>query len=158
MAHTDISPGQYIKVGNIYKLNDFNRARFIRWNIKKNKPCGYYVDKNPGKNRSPEEYKYAEQSEKVDVYSLGNIFYMLLQREWPFSDVTDAETKKLVKDGYRPSFDADIWNSTDPSDIALKEAMLMCHEQDPRERASARQVEKYLRKQLRKLYPDSLEW
>lgn len=65
MAHTDISPGQFIKVGSTYKLNDFNRARFIRWNEQKNEPCGYSVDKNPGRNRSPEEYQYELQSEKV---------------------------------------------------------------------------------------------
>ena len=65
MAHTDISPGQFIKIGNRYKLNDFNRARFLRWNVKKNETCGYYVDRNPGRNRSPEEYNYRLQSEKV---------------------------------------------------------------------------------------------
>lgn len=65
MAHTDISPGQFIKIGKRYKLNDFNRARFLRWNVEKNEPCGYYVDRNPGRNRSPEEYNYRLQSEKV---------------------------------------------------------------------------------------------
>lgn len=65
MAHTDISPAQFIKVGRTYKLNDFNRARFIRWNKQKNEPCAYNVNKNPGRNRSPEEYKYDPQSEKV---------------------------------------------------------------------------------------------
>lgn len=65
MAHTDISPGQFIKIGHRYKLNDFNRARFLRWNVMKNEACGYYVDRNPGRNRSPEEYNYRLQSEKV---------------------------------------------------------------------------------------------
>lgn len=70
IAHTDISPQQFIKIRElngsyIYKLSDFNRVRFIRWSRKKNKPCGYYVDRNPGTNRSPEEYGYKLQSEKV---------------------------------------------------------------------------------------------
>ena len=65
VAHTDINPGQFIKVGNRYKLSDFNRARLLRWNVKKNKACGYKVGRNPGTNRSPEEYKYQFQSEKV---------------------------------------------------------------------------------------------
>lgn len=74
IAHTDISPQQFIKMRNkdtggfIYKLNDFNRVRFIRWSKRKNKPCGYHVDKNPGTNRSPEEYEYKLQSEKVCVH------------------------------------------------------------------------------------------
>ena len=90
IAHTDITPGQFVLVDGVYKLNDFNRARFIRWSREEDRPCGYYVGKNPGKvcsmrshkarfrsatlttlrchnyqNRSPEEYKYEEQTEKV---------------------------------------------------------------------------------------------
>ena len=82
------------------------------------------------------------------MYSLGNIFYMLLQKDWPFREVEEKEAKRLVKDGYRPSFDAAVWNSTDPIDIVLKEAMIMSHEQAPEDRASARQIETYLRSHL----------
>jgi len=32
----------------MYRLNDFNRARFLLWNRKMNEPCGYYVGNNPG--------------------------------------------------------------------------------------------------------------
>jgi hypothetical protein len=74
VAHTDITPGQFIKVGNTFKLGDFNRARLLRWNVKKNKPCGYNVGRNPGRNRSPEEYKYETQTEKA---SEGKGFYMI---------------------------------------------------------------------------------
>ena len=74
MAHTDISPGQFIKVGDRYKLNDFNRARFLRWNVKKDEPCGYYVDRNPGRNRSPEVYSYKLQSEKVWLTFVASFF------------------------------------------------------------------------------------
>lgn len=155
IAHTDITPGQFIKVGNRYKLSDFNRARFLRWNVKKDEPCGYRVEHNPGRNRSPEEYRYALQSEKVDVYSLGNIYYMLLQKEWPFMDVDEKEARKLVKQGYRPSFDTEVWNSTDPVDQALKEAMFMCHEQEPEDRASAQQIETYLKEKLLELFPNT---
>lgn len=73
VAHTDISPNQYIKVNNIYKLNDFNRARFIPYttavstNSSSNTStaCSYHIGNNPGKNRAPEEYKLEPQSEKV---------------------------------------------------------------------------------------------
>ena len=51
IAHTDITPGQFILIDGMYKLNDFNRARFIRWNKAENKPCGYHVGNNPGKVR-----------------------------------------------------------------------------------------------------------
>ena len=65
MAHTDISPSQFIKVGEVYKLNDFNRARFLPWSRRDQKICPYRVASNPGKFRSPEEYKYEDQTEMV---------------------------------------------------------------------------------------------
>lgn len=82
---------------------------------------------------------------------------MLLQGEYPFED-TDAETaQKLVVDGHRPSIYVDVWNSTDPIDQALKEIMIRCHEQDPIDRPSAREVETYLTGMVRKLDPGRLE-
>ena len=89
VAHTDISPTQFVKVaGNRFKLNDFNRARFLRWKQSTQDVCPFQVGKNPGKNRSPEEYTPKEPlTEKIDIYSLGNVFYMLLQKEYPFNDV-----------------------------------------------------------------------
>ena len=65
IAHTDISPGQFVRVGNIFKLNDFNRARFLRTNVTDGGICAFEVGNNPGKNRSPEEYKYEPETEKV---------------------------------------------------------------------------------------------
>jgi hypothetical protein len=77
IAHTDISPSQFIQIDGIYKLNDFNRARFLRWNDEKDKACPYSVGKNPGKNRSPEEYAYKPQSEKVSTWRRSIFFYRL---------------------------------------------------------------------------------
>ena len=68
VAHTDIAPGQFVKVKDIYKLNDFNRARFIRWSRSKNKACTFTVANNAGTNRSPEEYKYIEEDEMVSLF------------------------------------------------------------------------------------------
>ena len=47
------APGQYLLVNGTFKLNDFNRARFMRWDVKSNKPCGYTVANNPGVFRAP---------------------------------------------------------------------------------------------------------
>ena len=56
IAHTDITAGQFVFIGDghskgIFKLNDFNRCRFLLWNEKENKPCGFYVGSNPGSVR-----------------------------------------------------------------------------------------------------------
>jgi hypothetical protein len=65
IAHADITLGQFISVNGTIKLHDFNRARFIAWNATSNAPCPYYIANNPGFMRSPEEYKYEPQTEKV---------------------------------------------------------------------------------------------
>lgn len=54
VAHTDISPNQFVKVGNMFKLNDFNRARLLTKNITTQELCTYREGTNRGKNRSPE--------------------------------------------------------------------------------------------------------
>ena len=50
MAHADITPSQfvYVKETGTYKLNDFNRCRFIPINNKTNELCPYFVGNNPG--------------------------------------------------------------------------------------------------------------
>lgn len=83
---------------------------------------------------------------------------MLLQEEWPFQDIADdTEAQELVIKGVRPSFDESVWKSTDFIDQALKEAMIMCHQQNATIRASARQVESFLIGKLEKLFRGSFE-
>ena len=82
---------------------------------------------------------------------------MLLQEEWPFFDVPLEHAYELVKNGTRPSIYEDIWYSTDPIDVTLKEAMIMCHEHKPERRVSARTVERYLVNKMRHLDPEYLD-
>jgi serine/threonine protein kinase len=48
MAHTDISPQQFLYIDGIYKLTDFNRVRFIPKNEDTGEACPYRVSNNPG--------------------------------------------------------------------------------------------------------------
>lgn len=41
IVHGDIKADQFVLIDGIYKLNDFNRGRFMRWNIEEEKPCGF---------------------------------------------------------------------------------------------------------------------
>lgn len=82
---------------------------------------------------------------------------MLLQGVEPFNELKSEEAIKLVVKGMRPTIYEDVWNSTDLVDQTLIEAMIMCHAQKPRDRATARQVETYLKTQMRKLDPGRLE-
>lgn len=53
IAHTDIDIDQFVYVDSaeMYKLNDFNRARFIGWNKDKNVLCSFHFGLNGGKVR-----------------------------------------------------------------------------------------------------------
>jgi hypothetical protein len=48
ISHGDFAAKQFIKVKGVYKLNDFNRGRFIRWDKEKKEPCPYTIGKNDG--------------------------------------------------------------------------------------------------------------
>lgn len=76
--------------------------------------------------------------------------------ETPFEDEDSKKVRKLVMKGVRPSVYVDVWNSTDPIVQSLKEAMIMCHEQDPVKRATAREVETHLKSKLEELDPGRL--
>ena len=45
----DITPTQFIMIDGRYKVNDFNRCRFMRVNTTDNSECGFKVGMNPGK-------------------------------------------------------------------------------------------------------------
>eukprot|EP00591_Stephanopyxis_turris_P011789 CAMPEP_0195511144 /NCGR_PEP_ID=MMETSP0794_2-20130614/3576_1 /TAXON_ID=515487 /ORGANISM="Stephanopyxis turris, Strain CCMP 815" /LENGTH=283 /DNA_ID=CAMNT_0040638693 /DNA_START=704 /DNA_END=1555 /DNA_ORIENTATION=- len=151
MAHTDIQEGQFVLIDGVFKLNDFNRCRFLRRNRKTNEVCGYEVGHNPGTFRSPEEYRYDVQTEKVDIYSMGNIFYLLLTGKYPFYNMkptSDKKLKKMIAKGEKPYIPSDLKHSHDPADVALIKAMEMCHILDPVKRAGAREVATLLDKAL----------
>ncbi|KAI2509766.1 protein tyrosine kinase [Fragilaria crotonensis] len=107
MAHTDIKPDQWILVSSSssksmssshtgtsssddskndittpplfqYQLGDFNRARFLTWDTVNNETCPFHVNVNGGPWRSPEEYNHENQTEKGDIWSLGNVLYFLI--------------------------------------------------------------------------------
>ena len=48
ITHGDFASKQYIRVNGVYRLNDFNRGRFLRWNPKKQETCTYTIGNNDG--------------------------------------------------------------------------------------------------------------
>ena len=103
---------------------------------------------NKGKFRSPEEYLYIGETEAVDTYSMGNIFFVLLTGTYPFPEKSKKEVKKAVANGERPKFSERLLNNPDPNERALIDAARMCWVQDPKERASAREVQLFLQSKL----------
>ena len=151
IAHTDISTDQFISINGdgYYQLNDFNRARFLRQNTHdKTANCPFTVKSNKGKFRSPEEYLALPETEAVDNYSMGNIFFVLLTGTYPFPDKTKKEVKILVGEGERPSIAQRLLTSSDQNEQALIAAAKMCWAQNPNDRASSRQVQLFLESKL----------
>lgn len=151
VAHTDISTGQFISIkgDDVFKINDFNRGRLLRRNTENNTVCAFQVKSNKGRFRSPEEYLYQPETEKIDVYSMGNIFWVLLHGYYPFEKISRKATKRAVSRGQRPEFHESFIFNTDANIQALVEAAKMCWTQDPRDRASAREVQHFLQSKLK---------
>jgi len=146
LSHTDIATDQFLLIDSIYKLNDFNRARYIRWDSHKNEPCQFYIRNNPGKNRSPEEYSYKYLTEKIDVYSLGNVIWSILNISPLFADIKSSEVAELVKKGETPPILQDSWQD---EELAIIDVLKMCWKYDSKERASSKDVELFLRKKMK---------
>ena len=149
IAHTDLKPNQWISLHGKYMLNDFNRARLLSWDVKAKEPCGFKVGKNSGIWRSPEEYRYDEENEKVDVWTLGNVLYFLLMREPPWLDVSPNQVHEQVMQGARPIINSNaILISDNPFDVAMRDAMDACFIFDPRDRPGAQAVADILKKAM----------
>lgn len=143
-AHTDITTDQYLSIGDDnFILNDFNRMRAIGWDKAKDESCGFTISNNPGNWRSPEEYRYDPETEKVDIYSAGNILYQVLTLQEPFEleGWSEKQVHKAVMKGDRPHISHSMYrDSDDPKIQALVRAIDLCWKQDPRERPTAREV------------------
>ncbi|KAL9191463.1 hypothetical protein ACHAXT_001169 [Thalassiosira profunda] len=146
IAHTDITPSQFIHINGKWKMNDFNRCRFMRLYKGDDSACGFYVGANPGKFRAPEEYNYEEENEMIDIYSMGNIFYTLIAGEMPFEGQKESKAQKKVMDGERPKIPEEVLESDDPAIQALVSATKKCWEQKPEDRPSAASIRDELKK------------
>lgn len=91
------------------------------------------------------------ETEKIDVYSMGNIFYTLLTEKWPFNGMDSEDAQRKVKHGKRPQIPVRLRDSKDPAVRAMLMAMTMSWRQDPEERATALEVKNFLETQLRAL-------
>lgn len=148
LTHTDVTSDQFLYLDGMFKLNDFNRARFIRWNEKEEKPCTFEISKSPGKFRSPEEYEYIGLTEKIDIFQMSNIFFYIWTGVESWDDSSRKAAPKQVRKGKLPPLPKKLQHSTHPIDKAFKRILKMTQVFDPKKRATAQQVELFLRKKL----------
>jgi serine/threonine protein kinase len=143
IVHADLQAKQYLVdslTGKIY-LNDFNRCRFMtKMNSTESggndtsspESCPLYIPTAPGSARAPEEYDMAPLSEKLDIYSAGNILYGIITGHRPWSDERGKHVRALVNDTIR--------NAAGTVDADLTRLLDRVYEHDPTKRASAGEV------------------
>lgn len=145
LVHFDINPGNVISIGGTLKLNDFNISVWRKWNSKTQKPCTFPpIFPNP-QWRSPEEAKKTLYlDEKVDVFSMGHIFFRLICGKSPWGKLDNNPTKEeihaSVLQGKLPHIPSKVTKSDNPIIIAIREAMMKAYTNDPKERPSARSI------------------
>ncbi|KAL7438854.1 hypothetical protein ACHAXM_006439 [Skeletonema potamos] len=162
LVHYDLNPRNIaiVKRGKP-KLNDFNVAEFLMWNPKTNTKCGFEGRFKEPWWRAPEEMQvqmveYSNPpplTEKVDVYSLGNILYELLTTHSPWGKMMKErqdEVRPKVARGELPKLPPpyDTLTLKDPALKALKDAMYKCLRLNPEDRPSAGEIAEELAEAL----------
>lgn len=82
---------------------------------------------------------------------MGNILYCILTLRYPFEHVKAKEVSQKVMEGERPEIPPQILNSTDPYDQTMLKAIEMSWVHDQTQRASAREIQKFILATLKRL-------
>uniref|UniRef100_A0A7S1D763 Protein kinase domain-containing protein n=1 Tax=Cyclophora tenuis TaxID=216820 RepID=A0A7S1D763_CYCTE len=157
-VHLDINPANVMSIGGTLKLNDFNIGILLRWNTTSNTQCGFPAQYPNPQWRSPEEARNEQNlTEKVDVFSMGHIFFRLICGHEPWNKLepggrpSKEEVNEKVQRGELP-FIPDHIRHTDNEEVAvIRDAMLRCYAFDPTQRPSARDIANSLESALGEL-------
>ena len=146
-VHLDVNPANVVVVGKTLKLNDFNIGIPLKKNKETGKTCGFPAQYPNPQWRSPEESREQDDlTEKVDVFSLGHIFFRLICGHEPWNKLEPGgrpekeEVLKKVKKGILPFIPEEVLKSEDREIQIIRNAMLKCYNVDPDERPSARAI------------------
>jgi serine/threonine protein kinase len=148
IIHADLQAKQYLVdsvTGDIY-LNDFNRCRFVTKKenvITSNsslEACPVYIPTSPGSSRSPEEYDSSPLTEKLDVYSAGNILFGIITGERPWGGQRGKHIKSSIQRGDRPEINETVRDAVGTVDAELTRLLDRVYEGDPTKRASAHEI------------------
>eukprot|EP00536_Pseudo-nitzschia_multiseries_P001573 jgi/Psemu1/234753/estExt_Genewise1.C_190226 len=157
-VHLDVNPANVVSVNQTLKLNDFNIGIIRQWNTTSNEACGFPTQYPNPQWRSPEEARNEQHlTEKVDIFSLGHIFFRLICGHEPWNKLepggrpTKEEINEKVQRGDLPHIPESVMNSDDPEIVAIRAAMLKCYRFDPTQRPSARKIANTLDRALEKL-------
>lgn len=122
IAHLDIKPDQWIRMNGKYLFQDFNLARFLSWNPKQRKNCGWSTGWQGGRYHAPEQYtKDAPLTNKADVHALGAALFFLLTKRQPSRGKERWQVTKILSNGgVLKLTDPVVLNSTHPFDVTVR--------------------------------------
>jgi len=157
-VHLDINPANVVVVGNTLKLNDFNIGIILRKNKKTGKTCGFPAQYPNPQWRSPEESREQNDlTEKVDIFSMGHIFFRLICGHEPWNKLEPGgrpekeEVLAKVKRGTLPYIPDEVMKTEDREIQLIRDAMLKCYTADANKRPSARAIADELDSALKKM-------
>lgn len=146
IAHVDVQAGQFFRGRDgLIKLVDYNRAEALLYDTKADKYCKF-VNGPPaeGMFRAPEENIDAPLTEKIDIFSLGNVFYSVLTGIMVHvSRSSDDAHRRIVNGETEPIADFYYGN---PSTAALAEVIELCWTYDADERPTIFEIVRLLEK------------
>ena len=131
------------------QIGDFNQAILLRRNATApDEACTFRAIVNDGVTRSPEEYRHANLTRAVDVWSFGSVLYHLLTgiRAWSRAGMKKDAVQAAILAGGLPDLGSDLrrGGGDTPVDALLLEALAMCQAYNVTDRATARDVAGFL--------------
>jgi len=124
------------------RVGDFNDSEILsEWNATSDTGlCGFRRKRWTPVFFSPEEVREEILTEKVDIWSMGGIFFHILTGRKPDHGLSEKEMFRNLRVGVGPSIPPEFLNSGDAAVRALVGALRRCHEHDPGRRPTASEV------------------
>lgn len=158
LVHLDVNPANIVVVDNTLKFNDFNIAIMLKKNATSGSTCGFPAQFPNPQWRSPEEVnENSNLDEKVDVFSLGHIFFRMICGHEPWNKLevagrpSSVTLREKVKAGILPRIPEQVMNTKIPEVQVIRDAMLACYTVNPDERPSSKEIAEFLDHHLSKL-------
>lgn len=151
LVHFDINPSNIVIVDKKFKLNDFNIAVMLKESMTSGSTCGFPPRFPNPQWRSPEEANGSTNlNEKVDVFSLGHLFFRIVGGHEPWNKLelsgkpSSTTLREKVKAGILPRIPDYAMNTKNAEEQVIRDAMLACYTFDPKERPTSRDIAEFL--------------
>mmetsp|Transcript_27948 Transcript_27948/g.67338 ORF Transcript_27948/g.67338 Transcript_27948/m.67338 type:complete len:651 (+) Transcript_27948:355-2307(+) len=152
IANVDVQVGQFCRgKDGLIKILDFNRAEVMMYDEDQEEYCKFQNGPPPdGALRAPEEIVDAPLTEKIDVYSLGNVFYSVLTGLFVNGDYGTQKAHWRITHGKTEKIDVEYYESRSPEEMSLIKAIQWCWTFQAEERPSIFEIVEFLQIEVSK--------